>query len=114
MIFFFYVGINFNFHTLNTVLLPALILALIALIIKPIVFRILLRHGVETKKSAWEIGMWLGQVSEFSLLIAYLAASHAMMSSEASYLIQATVIITFIISSYVVSMRYATPTVEVG
>jgi hypothetical protein len=58
---------------------------------------------------AWDLGFRLGQVSEFSLLIAYVAAGGALISSQASLLIQATTIITFVASSYIVVLNYPTP-----
>jgi predicted Kef-type K+ transport protein len=57
----------------------------------------------------WEIGFRLGQISEFSLLIAFIATAEALISENASHLIQATAILTFLISSYIVVFRYPTP-----
>jgi len=51
----------------------------------------------------------LGQISEFSLLIALLAIKSAIISTEASYLIQFATLLTFIVSSYFIVMRYPTP-----
>ena len=91
------------------VALPALLLAGTLLIVKPLVFRVLL-HGVsESVSVGWEIGFRLGQISEFSLLIAFVATSEALISQNASHLIQATAIITFLVSSYLVVFRYSTP-----
>ena len=55
------------------------------------------------------MGWRLGQTSEFSLLIAYLAGGSNTLGEVASYLIQATTILTFIASSYIVVLRYPTP-----
>ena len=57
----------------------------------------------------WEIGFRLGQISEFSLLIAYIASSAAMIGEEASHVIQATAILTFLLSTYVVIFNYPSP-----
>ena len=73
------------------------------------VFRILLQQVSETKQVAWELGVRLGQISEFSLLIAYLAGSYSIISLSAQNLIQATAIMTFIVSSYVTVLAYPTP-----
>ena len=43
------------------------------------------------------------------LLIAYVAATGALISTEASMLIQAATIITLVISSYIVVLNYPTP-----
>ena len=109
VMFFFSVGASFNLHYLPTVITPAAILAIIMLVGKPCMFRALLGQVGENKKTGWEIGLRLGQVSEFSLLITYIAMSSSLLSDEASYLIQATTILTFIASSYLVVKKYPTP-----
>jgi Kef-type K+ transport system membrane component KefB len=109
VLFFFSLGASFHLGLLIDVALPALLLAGTILIVKPMVFRVLL-HGVsESVSVGWEIGFRLGQISEFSLLIAFVATSEALISQNASHLIQATAIITFLVSSYLVVFRYPTP-----
>ena len=109
VLFFFSLGASFHLGLLMDVALPALLLAGTILIVKPLVFRVLL-HGVsESVSVGWEIGFRLGQISEFSLLIAFVATSEALISQNASHLIQATAIITFLVSSYLVVFRYSTP-----
>jgi len=109
VLFFFSLGASFHVDLLLDVAIPALFLGGIILISKPVVFRYLL-HGVsESVPMGWEIGFRLGQISEFSLLIAFIATSEALISQNASHLIQATAIITFLVSSYIVVFRYPTP-----
>ncbi len=109
VLFFFSLGASFHLGLLIDVALPALLLAGTILIVKPLIFRVLL-HGVsESVSVGWEIGFRLGQISEFSLLIAFVATSEALISQNASHLIQATAIITFLVSSYLVVFRYPTP-----
>ncbi len=109
VLFFFSLGAGFNFSLLFEVLLPALLLAGLMLVIKPVTFWALLRGAGEKNDMSWEMGFRLGQISEFSLLIAFLAASTQLISSEASHLIQATAILTFLISSYIVVFRFPSP-----
>lgn len=109
VLFFFSVGAEFDLQYLTIVMVPAIILASLVLVLKPITFWALLRKAHESKHVAWEIGWRLGQISEFSLLIGYIATRDRLISDAASYLIQATAIITFIASSYIVVMRYPTP-----
>lgn len=109
VMFFFSVGASFNLGYVKVVVVPALLLGSLMLIIKPIVFKFLLSQVKETKHVAWEVGFRLGQTSEFSLLVAYLGLSSALLTASASYLIQATTILTFIVSSYIVVLRYPTP-----
>lgn len=109
VVFFFSVGAHFNPHFFIEVAFPAIILAGVALLIKPVIYHFLLRREGETKSVAWEVGIRLAQNSEFSLLVAYLAGTNVLIGEKTSFLIQAITIITFIVSSYWVVWRYPTP-----
>jgi len=109
VMFFFSVGASFNLNFLNVVFVPGLILAVLMLVVKPLTFRYLLHQESESRHTAWEVGFRLGQVSEFSLLVAYIASSTSLISHVTSYLIQAATIITFLLSSYIVVLKYPTP-----
>jgi len=109
ILFFFAVGARFDLALLNQVLLPALILSILVLALKPVVYRFLLKGVSEKRSLAWDLGFRLGQASEFSLLIAYVAVGSALISEQASILIQATTIITLLASSYIVVLNYPTP-----
>ena len=109
VMFFFSVGASFNLQYLPTVIIPAGIIAVLMLVIKPLTFRYLLYQVSESRHTAWEVGWRLGQISEFSLLVAYIAANTSLISDMASYLIQAATILTFLASSYIVVLRYPTP-----
>ena len=80
-----------------------------ALTLKPVVFRYLLSGVSESKRLGWETGFRLGQISEFSLLIAFVATAESLIGESASHLIQVTAILTFVASSYLVVLRYPTP-----
>lgn len=109
ILFFFAVGARFDPHLLGNILVPAIVLSLIVLTMKPIVYRYLLKGMSEKASLAWDLGFRLGQASEFSLLIAYVAAGASLISEEASVLIQATTIITLLASSYIVVLNYPSP-----
>jgi Kef-type K+ transport system membrane component KefB len=109
VLFFFSLGAGFHMEMLGEVIVPALVLAAAMLALKPIVFRFLLREMSETNLLGWETGFRLGQISEFSLLIAFIATAESLISESASHLIQATAILTFLVSSYIVVFRYPTP-----
>lgn len=109
VLFFFSVGARFDLALLGDVLLPAAVLAVLVLGLKPVIYRFLLKGVSEKRTLAWDLGFRLGQASEFSLLIAYVATAGALISAQASLLIQATTIITFVVSSYVVVLNYPTP-----
>lgn len=109
ILFFFSVGANFNFDYLMNILLPATILAIGLLVAKPWVFKALVERVGEHADMGWELGSRLGQISEFSLLVAYVASEASLISSQVSFLIQASTILTFFVSSYWVVMHYQTP-----
>lgn len=109
ILFFFSLGARFDLSVLADILVPAILLAALILIFKPIIFRYLIHSMSETKKLAWDLGFRMGQISEFSLLIAYVAAEMLLIGREASHLIQATAIISFVVSSYIVVFNYPSP-----
>ncbi|WHI46968.1 cation:proton antiporter [Microbulbifer sp. JMSA004] len=109
ILFFFSLGAQFELAMLPEILVPALVTAAAVLVIKPVVFHFLLGNRSEHKVLSWDIGFRLGQISEFSLLIALLAYTQNLIGSEASHLIQATAILTFLVSSYIVVMNFPNP-----
>jgi len=109
VMFFFSVGATFNFGSAAQVVIPACILAFLVLFLKPLCFRFLFVKAGEKPAVAKEVGLRLGQASEFSLLVASIGFSAKLISDAASNLIQATTILTFIVSSYWVVLKYPTP-----
>ena len=109
IMFFFSLGASFNITILPEVIIPAAVIASLMLVFKPMVFSRLLRLSGESSGLSNEVGVRLGQVSEFSLMIAVLALNAGAIGSRASYLIQATTLLTFIVSSYIIMLNYPTP-----
>ncbi len=109
VMFFFTLGAGLNLQMLDDVLIAAGLLALAILVIKPLAFRVLLGRFSEKPGLAWDVGFRLGQISEFSLLIAFVALEASLLTEKASLLIQATAIMTFVVSSYFVVFNYPTP-----
>lgn len=109
ILFFFALGATSQLEMIADVFIPALLLALIMLILKPIIFKQLMSRAGEPVGLSSEVGIRLGQISEFSLLIAVLAMAQGLMSERALSLIQASTLLTFIISPYLIVFRYPTP-----
>jgi len=107
--FFFSLGAQFNLGLLPEIIIPTLVLGGAMLIIKPLSLRFLLRRQSEKNRFAWDIACRLGQISEFSLLIAYVAFNASLIGVLASHLIQAAAILTFLISSYIVIFNFPNP-----
>lgn len=109
ILFFFSLGASLNLGLLPATIIPALILSGILLAAKPVILFGLLKWMKEKTSTSWEIGFRLGHISEFSLLIAFLAFENSLIGEKASVLIQATAIIMFMISSYIVVLNFTSP-----
>jgi len=108
VLFFFIIGASFNLQYLKVIIIPALILTTIFILLKPIIFRFLLCRINECKNMAWELGVRLSQLSEFSFLVVFCAGKNGLINDSVAYLIQAVTMIMFIISSYLVAICYPT------
>lgn len=109
VLFFFSLGAKLDLVMMRHMILPACVLGGLFVFIKPVVFEKAFRFSGESAKFSAEAGCRLGQLSEFSLLVAFLAVEMQLLSAAASQYIQLTTIITFVVSSYLVVFRYPTP-----
>ena len=109
VLFFFTLGARLNLPMLPEILWQAAILAMAVIALKPIIFRFLLRKLSEADNLAWDVGFRLGQISEFSLLIVFIASEALLISEKVGVMIQTAAIITFGISSYIVVMYFPNP-----
>lgn len=109
ILFFFSLGAQLNIGLLPDLIVPVLTLAALVLLLKPFVFQLLLRRAGEKRPLAWDVGFRLGQISEFSLLVLFVAAENALIGERATLLVQAAAILTFVISSYIVVFNFPNP-----
>ena len=109
VLFFFSVGAALDMHLLFEVALPTIVLAGVLIAVKPVTFATILRWQRESRETAWEIGNRLGQASEFSLMVSYVATSAAILGTEAAHVLQGATVITLIASTYLVIFRYPSP-----
>jgi len=109
VLFFFALGAGLNISALDQIWLPAVMLGGAMLVVKPVIFRFALHRVSETRKLGWETGFRLGQMSEFSLLIVFMAAQSALINEATVYFVQLATLVTFIGSSYSIVLRYPTP-----
>ncbi|GAA6137905.1 cation:proton antiporter [Arenicella sp. 4NH20-0111] len=109
VLFFFALGAGLNITALGDIWVPAVGLGLAMLVAKPVIFRFALRKVSETNRLGWETGFRLGQMSEFSLLIVFVALQSALVDNTTVYFVQLATLVTFIGSSYSVVLRYPTP-----
>ena len=109
VLFFFALGAKLDLLVIKGMIIPSLLLAGAFLLIKPLIFKQMFKFAGEKPPFAKEAGIRLGQLSEFSLLIAILAFELGHITNRASQLIQLVTIITFIVSSYIVVLTHQTP-----
>ena len=108
VLFFFSVGAAISPGLMLSVWLPTLVLALALIALKPLIFRTLLKWQKETAAVSTEVAFRLGQASEFSLLLVFVAGA-GMLSSEAAHVVQGATVLTLLLSTYLVIFRYPSP-----
>ena len=108
VLFFFSVGAAIDPLLLMDVWMPTLLLGIALVAVKPPVFRALLRWRKESAAVAREVGHRLGQASEFSLLLVFVAGA-TLLSAEAAHVVQGATVLTLLLSSYLVIFRYPSP-----
>ncbi|MEM6985823.1 MAG: cation:proton antiporter [Pseudomonadota bacterium] len=109
IMFFFALGAGFDLGLIAQIWLPTLVLAGGMLLLKPWVFNVLLRREQEKASLAKEIGVRMGQISEFTLLIAIVGTATGFLSDRAASLVQAATVLSFLVSSYWIVAKYPTP-----
>jgi len=106
IIFFYSTGAELNLIKSKEIFLPSIVLAGIIIFIKPWVYKKLFLFKKESLAFSKEMGIRLGQSSEFALLISYGAFSNKIIGENTFYLIQLTTILTFVFSTYITSKKY--------
>lgn len=109
VLFFFGVGAGLDIELMMSVAVPTLVLGLLLVAAKPIVFAKLLQWQGEPSQQSWEVGFRLGQTSEFSLLLSYVAVTAGLLGEHAAHIIQGATVLTLLVSSYLVIFRYPSP-----
>ena len=107
VLFFVSVGARIDPIALWDVAWQAVVLALVFVSIKPIAFRWLLKWKGEHRRIGWEVGIRLGQCSEFSLLILNIGIAN--MSSRSILVIIGATVLSMLISTYLVVFNYKNP-----
>jgi Kef-type K+ transport system membrane component KefB len=109
VLFFFGVGAGLNGALVLEVWMPTLLLGGLLVLAKPPTFALTLLAQKESRAAAWEVGTRLGQASEFSLLVSYVAGSALLLSVEAAHVIQGATVLTLVFNTYLVIFRYPSP-----
>ena len=109
ILFFFSIGAKFDLVISQQLIIPGLIITALLMVAKPVIFNRAFKAIGEKPDNSAELGIRLGQASEFSLLIAFSAMASGLIEERSSYLIQLIVVLTFVASTYWVVNAYPTP-----
>lgn len=102
-------GAELNFQLEPRLLIAAIAFGIVLVPLKALVFRFAFQTGGEPQGMSRELATRLSQSSEFSLLVAFAAISIGVLSQEKGMVIQITTIVSLVISTYWIVMRYPTP-----
>jgi len=108
ILFFFAVGARLDLRHDPWLILLAILFGTLLVPLKACVFNLAFRKSGESPELSRELAARLAQSSEFSLLVAFAAVSIGALTSEQSMMIQVATIVTFILSTYWVVLKYPT------
>lgn len=104
VLFFISLGENLHLENLAAALVPALVLSLIVIILKPLVVMSSLGVLGYTRRTSFKTGINLSQISEFSIILIVLATSAGLVSAHVAAVVTLVALITIIVSTYL--MQY--------
>lgn len=102
VLFFITLGKQMDVNNLKSVIFPALVLSLIVIIIKPLVITTASGLLGYAKRVSFKTGINMSQISEFSLVLVFLAVSDNIVSPKVGSTITLVAIITIAISTYLI------------
>ncbi len=102
IIFFIILGLKIQISHLGTIIVGAVVLSLVALVLKPLILMFLMKWSGFTKRNNFLVGTTLGQISEFSLIVLGLGLSVGHILPEELNTMILTLVITILLSSYMI------------
>jgi len=109
ILFFFAIGSRLDFRLDPRLLLAAVLFGALLVPFKAGIFHLAFRQTGESSSLRRELSVRLAQSSEFSLLVAFSAISVGAISNDEAMVIQIATIVTFVLSTYWVVLKYPTP-----
>lgn len=104
VIFFITLGIGLEIGSAANSLLVALLLSIVVIIMKPLVVMGVMRLFGYTKRTSFKSGIYLSQISEFSIILIAVSASSGMVSKDMAVVMTLVALITIAVSTYL--MQY--------
>lgn len=103
VIFFVLLGIQMSFANIPQIIVPAIILSLFVLLIKPFIVMLFLGILGYRKRTSFLTGVSLSQVSEFSLILVFIGYRLGHIDQKTVSLITLVGIISFAFSTYMIT-----------
>jgi len=104
VLFFVVLGEGLNISHLGSALLPAIVLSLLVIILKPLAAMSSLGFLRYTKRTSFKAAINISQISEFSIILTVLAYSSHLVSEQVTAVITLVALITIASSTYL--MQY--------
>ncbi len=106
VIFFILLGSHADFSQIEGVLIPAALLSLFILVLKPVVLYFLFRLRHFTRRNSFLSALTSGQLSEFGFIILFVATAAGYLEGRELEIFTLAAIITIFFSSYLMSYSY--------
>lgn len=99
-IFFVILGLQMSFDNVSAVIVPAVLLSLFVLVVKPVLVMIITGVMGYRKRTSFFVGVSMSQISEFSLIIFFLGQQLKIIPDEIVTMMILVAMITFVVSTY--------------
>lgn len=103
VLFFLFLGAQLELNASTAIIIPSIIYSLFIIIATPIVVMLLMKTLHYTKRTGFLLGTAVSQVSEFSLLLLFLAFKQGYITKDAVGIGTIVCIITILTSTYLIS-----------
>jgi Kef-type K+ transport system membrane component KefB len=100
VIFFVLLGIQMSFGELSSIIIPAIILSLFVIIVKPFLTMLVLAAMGYRKRTAFLTGISLSQISEFSLILVFTGYKMGIFEKQVVSMVTLVGLVSFFVSSY--------------
>jgi Kef-type K+ transport system membrane component KefB len=100
VIFFVLLGIQMSFGNIYAVIIPAIILSIFVILVKPFLVMIVMAAMGYRKRTAFLTGLSLSQISEFSLILVFAGYKLGAFDQSVVSLVTLVGLISFFVSSY--------------
>ncbi len=101
-IFFVMLGLEMSVANLHQALIPAFILTLFVLLVKPVLIMVVTSFQGFRKRTSFFVGTSLAQISEFSLIILFIGNQKEVISDSIVTIAILIVMMTFVASTYII------------